>query len=77
MKVHLITVLIVDHDNLGAAEAGEVLENANYPNDCICPRVLRCETSATFEWSDDHPLNMPGWEAYVAVMFNKPPPEGA
>jgi hypothetical protein len=47
------------------------MEAVNYPNDCVHPRVLKCETSEPFEWTDDHPLNKRGWEAHVAEMFGR------
>lgn len=56
MKVHAVTILIVDHDDLGAQEIQNVLENQNYPNDCIRPCVMRVDTQ-TVEWTDEHPLN--------------------
>jgi hypothetical protein len=56
MKIHKITVLVVDHDNLGAADVKTELECAIYPNDCLHPRVIEIDTREV-EWSDDHPLN--------------------
>lgn len=56
MKVHKITLLIVDLDELGAHEITWILENADYPNDCISPCVMETE-SREVEWTDDHPLN--------------------
>jgi hypothetical protein len=56
VQVHRVTLLIVDHDELGAAAVRNVLETARYPNHCIVPNVLALETRAV-EWSDDHPLN--------------------
>jgi hypothetical protein len=56
MKVHKITVLVVDSDGLGADNVKIELENANYPNDCIYPKVVEIDTREV-EWSDDHPLN--------------------
>lgn len=56
MKVFKLEIFIADFDELGAEEIKQVLENANYPNDCISPDVMKCE-SRDVEWSDDHPLN--------------------
>lgn len=56
MKIHKVTILIVDHDNLGAADVKTELENANFPNDCIHPTVVGIDTREV-EWSDAHPLN--------------------
>lgn len=58
-KVHRIVICVVDHDGLGADEVKVVLENANYPNDCIRPRIASIETREV-DWSDDHPLNRRG-----------------
>jgi hypothetical protein len=56
MKVHMIIVLVVDHDDLGPTGVKLEIENANYPNDCIRPTVMEVVTREV-EWSDDHPLN--------------------
>lgn len=58
-KVHRVTLIVVDHDDLGATQVAEVLEGANYSNDCVRPSVVAVETRET-EWSDDHPLNQDG-----------------
>lgn len=55
-KVHKLTVLIVDLDDLGATRVRDVLENTKYPNYCIAPDVLETRT-VEVDWSDDHPLN--------------------
>ncbi len=55
-KVHKITLLIIDHDGLGAKSVAEVLEEQRYPNHCIHPYVMESETREV-EWSDEHPLN--------------------
>lgn len=55
-KVHKVTLLIVDHDDLGAQEVASVLENSRYPNHCICPQTMLVQT-AEVDWDDDHPLN--------------------
>ncbi len=57
MKVHAVTLLIVDHDDIGEGEIRSVIENQSYPNDCIGPRVMRVDTR-TVEWTDQHPLNV-------------------
>ena len=56
MKVHKVTILIVDTDGLGAQEVKETLQNANFPNDCIYPQVMDIQTEEVV-WSDEHPLN--------------------
>lgn len=60
MKVHKLTVYVIDFDHLGAEAVKETLENQRFPNDCIDPRVLSMETRDIGEWSDDHPLNHTG-----------------
>lgn len=55
-KVHKITLLVVDHDDLGQEEAKDVLENQRYPNHCMYPQVMDIET-VEVDWHDDHPLN--------------------
>lgn len=55
-KVHRIVLLVVDDDDLGAAEIGRIIERERYPNHCISPQVIDSDTREV-EWSDDHPLN--------------------
>lgn len=55
-KVHKVTLLIVDHDQLGDTRIVDVIENTRYPNRCIGPDVMDIETREV-EWSDWHPLN--------------------
>jgi len=55
VKVHKVTVMVIDHDGIGAGNVKIVLENARYPNRCISPDVMSIKTDV--EWSDDHPLN--------------------
>lgn len=57
MKVHRIVLCIVDHDEVGGEEAGQIIQNQKYPNYCIYPMVQSVETVDIGEWSDDHPLN--------------------
>jgi hypothetical protein len=70
MKAHILQVLVIDHDELGAGEAGEALEQANYPNDCISPDVLSHKTYDIGEWKDDHPLNYKKTDALVWLSMN-------
>lgn len=73
MKVHKLEVIIVDHDGIGAESAKLVIENANYPNDCIMPSVLSIETRDIGEWTDDNPLNFSGdiERAEIERLFRK------
>lgn len=58
MKVHRLTFVVVDFDEVGAAEVGSIIENARYPNRCISPDFLSAETWEIGEWEDDNPLNI-------------------
>jgi hypothetical protein len=55
-KVFKIEIMIVNHDKLSEKEVVEALEESNYPNDCIMPRVMKIE-SREVDWNDEHPLN--------------------
>ena len=55
-KVYKVTLLIIDHDNIGPSSAVHALEHTHYPNRCISPSVVSIE-QAEVEWSDAHPLN--------------------
>jgi len=68
MKVYKIELLVIDHDALGPEEVRVELENTNYPNDCIRPRIASVEVRE-IEWSDDHPLNKAGWISTFRKMF--------
>ena len=57
MKVYKLEVLIIDFDEVGEEGIIGVLENANYPNDCISPEVKKIESREIGEWDDDNPLN--------------------
>lgn len=67
-KVRCVTLMIVDHDDLGTDDVITVIENTRYPNRCITPRVARIE-SIDVEWSDEHPLNQPGWRNEFFRLF--------
>ena len=70
MKVHVLTVVIVDHDELGAKEAANVLEWTRYANRCISPQVKGVQSYEVGEWDDDHPLNKGSTDvlAYLADL---------
>lgn len=70
-KVHKVTVLIVDHDGLGADAIKDEIENTSYANHCMSPQVMCVETEEV-EWRDDHPLNYldKAYGAYIK-LFNK------
>lgn len=56
-KVHLVTLVIVDHDEMGAEEVKHVLEHTRYPNHCFAGMGVMEIRTGEVEWSDDHPLN--------------------
>ena len=56
-QVHKVTLLIVDHDELGPEEVSDTIECTHYPNRCIAPQVMDIETRE-IEWTDEHPLNL-------------------
>jgi hypothetical protein len=41
MKAYKIELLIIDFDELGKDSIIQEIENANYPNDCLSPRVKK------------------------------------
>jgi len=57
MKVHKITLAVIDFDDIGAESVKHVIENARYQNHCISPDVISIKTADCGEWSDEHPLN--------------------
>jgi hypothetical protein len=57
MKVHKLTIIVIDFDELGADEVKTTIENQRFPNDCIYPSVESIETRDCGKWSDEHPLN--------------------
>lgn len=67
MKVHKVTLLIVDTDDIGAEEVRAAIEQTHYPNRCIAPTVMGLETREV-AWSDDHPLN---WHSTAARAFEE------
>mgnify|MGYP001557769479 CR=1 FL=1 len=71
VKIYKIELLIVDHDNVGAEEICSILENANYPNDCISPQIMKVLESEV-DWHDDHALNQgdESKEEYKRIFSN-------
>lgn len=57
MKAYVMTVVVIDHDELGLEEVKRTLEDANFPNDCISPKIEKIEEFDIGEWDDDHPMN--------------------
>lgn len=56
LQVHRVTLLIIDHDEVGPDGVKDLLEKAKYPNYCIAPTVVDM-ASKWIEWDDSHPLN--------------------
>lgn len=67
-RVYRIELMVLDSDDLGPDAVRSEIEAVSYPNDCIAPLVARIEERAV-EWTDDHPLNRPGWQRAFAEMF--------
>ena len=57
VMAYKITLLIIDHDEVGEDGIKEHIESVRYPNHCINPRVQSSEGVDLGEWDDDHPLN--------------------
>jgi hypothetical protein len=57
MKAYKVTLLIIDHDELGSEGITEEIQNIRYPNNCISPSVMCIEERDIGEWTDNHPLN--------------------
>lgn len=57
MKAHLLQVLVIDHDHLGVDEVERVLEDTNYPNNCIIPHVIKSQSVEIGDWDDNNLLN--------------------
>jgi hypothetical protein len=57
MTVYKIELLVINFDNLSEVDIKQVIENVNYPNDCINPTVMKITGQEIGEWNDDNPLN--------------------
>lgn len=57
-KAYRVTLLVIDHDDIGADDVHQVIEGQRFPNDCIRPKVLTTEVSDIGVWYDRHPLNL-------------------
>ena len=62
MKAHLLQVLVIDHEALGADEVERILEDTNYPNHCISPNVISSQV-ADIEKYYVSPLNFSDQQA--------------
>ena len=68
MKIHKILLVVVDYDDLGAAECAATIERQSYPNNSIYPRVVATDTREV-EWTDDHPVNGPAMRLAIEELF--------
>ena len=71
MKVYKLTVMVIDHDQLGGPGIVSELENVNFPNDCMSPKVVDWELRDIGEWGNDHPLNQREWYAHFKQLFSE------
>ena len=72
MKAYKVTLLIVDHDELGEQEIKDVIENTDFPNHCMNPEVMDIKEAEIGEWDDDHPLNkVETTKEYYEKIFGK------
>lgn len=72
MKAYKIELLVIDFDELGKDGIIREIENANYPNDCLSPRVKSVIEKDIGEWHDDHPFNKRNTaDAAYKELFNK------
>ena len=70
MQVHKLTVIIIDHDELGPDGVKIELENGRFANRCISPNVMSVESVDIGEWDDDNPLNrLDTQEAEIKRLF--------
>ena len=53
MKAYKVTLLVIDHENMGEKDIKLNLENEG----CTNPRVMAIETADIGKWSDNNPLN--------------------
>jgi hypothetical protein len=71
LKAYKLEVLILDHDEVGAKDIVEILENTSFPNHCINPQVKSITEADIGELTDDHPLNKRDtMEAEYRRLFN-------
>lgn len=67
MNVHKITLIFLDHENIGISEIVQDIENNE-----ICqrtPQIFDTETVNIGEWSDEHSLNNNKFEDEVIKIF--------
>lgn len=57
-KVMKVTLLVVDHDDLGEQSVKDLIEATRFPSHCISPSVMDVEAVDIGEWHDSHPINL-------------------
>lgn len=68
MKAYKITLLFIDHDNVGPASAQQLIEDARLPNHISPGHVMALEERDIGEWYDEHPLN--NYKTHIAAYQN-------
>jgi hypothetical protein len=53
MKAYKVTVVVVDHENMGGEEVAHEVCRSRYIN----PQVVSVQDAEIGEWADEHPLN--------------------
>lgn len=69
-QVHKVTLMIIDHDGVGADGVASTLEETRYPNRCIGPQVYSVETEEIGEWADNNALNTASWAEEFERLFS-------
>jgi hypothetical protein len=78
MKVYKVTLLVVDHDELGEDGIREEIGSVRYPNHRMSPQVMKIESREsrgttlypTFgAWRDSHALNLAHWSVEAEKLF--------
>ena len=57
MKLKRVTFYFIDHESVSDNEVKEMLQNCNFPNDCISPHQITVEETDIGQWNDDHRCN--------------------
>ena len=57
MKVYKVELMVLDFDGIGAEGIKEEIENTEYGNHCMHPKVMGCIGKEIGEWHDDQPFN--------------------
>lgn len=74
MKVHKVTLFIIDTDDIGAESIQEVIQEQRYPNHCIAPKVVSVDTREVdcIDGVDAHPINSrKHWRTALEELFGK------